>query len=177
MLRHMTATGHVYRYARPSQLTRGADGGQTMLLATSGGSGPAGPLRSPLFFDGFIGHPAQAAAALRACARRALGHLGAAGQVGYDLADGSYFHRELPYDPAASEAMHPRLASARALVRDGAVTATAHGATVTSSGVTYQVSCGADGNSRCTCAWWGRHRGSRGPCKHVLAAALADLPR
>jgi len=25
----------------------------------------------------------------------------------------------------------------------------------------------------CTCPWWGKHRGTRGPCKHVLAARLA----
>ena len=26
---------------------------------------------------------------------------------------------------------------------------------------------------RCTCPWWGKHRGTRGPCKHVLAARMA----
>nr|BFE77651.1 hypothetical protein GCM10020093_002520 [Planobispora longispora] len=25
----------------------------------------------------------------------------------------------------------------------------------------------------CTCEWWYDHRGSRGPCKHVLAARIA----
>ena len=25
----------------------------------------------------------------------------------------------------------------------------------------------------CTCEWWDRYRGERGPCKHVLAAELA----
>jgi DNA-binding GntR family transcriptional regulator len=54
-------------------------------------------------------------------ARRALGRLGAAGRVGYDAFERSYFHRELPYDPAALEALHPRLRDARALVDAGAV--------------------------------------------------------
>jgi hypothetical protein len=105
---------------------------------------------------------------------RALGRLGAAGRVGYDLADGCYFHRELPYDPGAFEAMHPRLADARGLVRCGAVTVTADGAIVSSGNVRYQVTRDADGDPCCTCAWWGKYHGSRGPCKHVLAAQLAS---
>jgi hypothetical protein len=121
-----------------------------------------------------VGRLAAAAAVPGSRVTRALGWLGAAGRVGYDLADGCYFHRELPYDPAAFEAMHPRLADARGLVRDGAVTVTADGAIVSSGGVSYQVTYHADGDPRCTCAWWGKHRGSRGPCKHVLAAALTS---
>ena len=31
----------------------------------------------------------------------------------------------------------------------------------------------ADGTAACTCPWWARYRGSRGKCKHVLAAELA----
>jgi hypothetical protein len=107
-------------------------------------------------------------------ATRALGRLGAAGRVGYDLAEGCYFHRELPYDPQARHAMHPRLTDARALVAAGAVEFTADGAVVDSGGVGYRITRDAGGAARCTCPWWGRHRGTRGPCKHVLAAALAD---
>ena len=106
---------------------------------------------------------------------RALAHLGAAGRVGYDLAEGSYFHRELPYDPAVLEAMHPRLRDARALVDSGAVTLTEEGALVRSGGMVYRVSFSGNGG-RCRCPWWGKHRGSRGPCKHVLAASLARRP-
>ena len=51
----------------------------------------------------------------------ALGHLGAAGRVGYDAAEQAFFHRELPFDAARLEAMHPRLRAARALVDAGAV--------------------------------------------------------
>lgn len=54
-------------------------------------------------------------------ARRALTRLGAAGRIGFDLADSAYFHRELPYNRAAMDAMHPRLLDARALVEKGAV--------------------------------------------------------
>ncbi|MFD0489863.1 SWIM zinc finger family protein [Saccharopolyspora spinosporotrichia] len=53
--------------------------------------------------------------------RAALTRLGTAGQVGYDLAEAAYFHRELPYDAAAAVEMNPRLRNARALVEAGAV--------------------------------------------------------
>ncbi len=53
--------------------------------------------------------------------RDALGYLAAAGRVGYDLADESFFQRALPFGQAL-DAMHPRLASARELIAAGAVT-------------------------------------------------------
>jgi SWIM zinc finger len=48
-------------------------------------------------------------------------------------------------------------------------------ALVRSGEVEYLVRFGADG-PRCTCPWFARHRGDRGPCKHVLAAELARRP-
>jgi hypothetical protein len=101
----------------------------------------------------------------------ALSYLAASGRVGYDLADESFFHRELPFGQAL-EAMHPRLANARALIKAGAVTLTDNGAVVRSGDTEHRVTFGADGD-RCTCAWWAKHRGNRGPCKHALAARLA----
>jgi hypothetical protein len=101
----------------------------------------------------------------------ALGYLAASGRVGYDLAEQSFFHRELPFG-AALEAMHPRLASARELVTSAAVTPRAGGALVRTGDVEHRVTFGPAGD-RCTCPWWGRHQGNRGPCKHVLAARLA----
>lgn len=99
---------------------------------------------------------------------RALGHLGAAGRVGYDTAEGAYFHRELPYDSECLEAMHPRLVDARALVATGAVVRGADGYQVRSGDVNYAVRQTPTGY-RCTCPWYGKHRDDRGPCKHVLA--------
>jgi hypothetical protein len=93
----------------------------------------------------------------------ALGQLGAAGGVGYDLAEDGYFHRELPYDRAVLAGMHPRLRDARALLDVGSVTVTPDGALVVSTGGEHRVTRAADGTSRCTCPWWGRHRGGRGP--------------
>jgi hypothetical protein len=104
----------------------------------------------------------------------ALDYLAASGVVGYDLAEESYFHRELPFGPAV-EAMHPRLVNARALAESGAVTLTEGGAVVRGGDSEHRVTFGTGGEpaDRCTCPWWGKHRGNRGPCKHVLAARMA----
>ena len=101
----------------------------------------------------------------------ALSRLAAAGRVGYDLAEQSFFHRELPFGPAL-EAMHPRLASARALIAAGCVVAGRGGALVRSGDTGHRVTF-AEPHDICTCPWWGKYRGTRGPCKHVLAARMA----
>jgi hypothetical protein len=103
---------------------------------------------------------------------RALGALGAAGRVGYDAAEGAYFHRELPYDAEALEGMHPRLRDARALVAAGAVRIEGDVAYVRSGDAEHVVRTTVEG-PRCSCPWYGKHRDTRGPCKHVLAADLA----
>lgn len=101
----------------------------------------------------------------------ALSHLAATGRVGFDLAERAFFRRELPFG-AALEAMHPRLAGARALISSGSVTVTGCGALVRSGEAEHRVTF-AEPRDRCTCPWWGKHRGTRGPCKHVLAARMA----
>jgi hypothetical protein len=68
--------------------------------------------------------------------------------------------------------MHPRLASARALA--GSVVAVPGGALVRGGEVEHRVTF-ASPHDVCTCPWWGRHRGTRGPCKHVLAARMAPM--
>lgn len=102
---------------------------------------------------------------------RALGRLGAAGRVGYDAAEAAYFHRELPYDADRLEAMHPRLRDATALVEADAVRLDGETAYVRSADTEHVVRRNAEGD-RCTCPWYAKHKGSRGPCKHVLAADL-----
>ena len=103
----------------------------------------------------------------------ALGVLGAAGRVGYDLAQSAYFHRELPYDRSVLDKLHPRLLGARELVEQGAVSLQGEGAaTVRSGGAEYLVRVDG-GVAGCTCAWYAKHRGDRGPCKHVLAVEHA----
>jgi hypothetical protein len=104
--------------------------------------------------------------------QRALTRLGAAGRVGYDNAEGAWFHRELPYDPDALAAMHPRLQDARDLLAAGAVTLDGDAATVRSGETTHLLRRTPTG-WRCTCPWFGRHQDGRGPCKHVLAVEEA----
>ena len=106
--------------------------------------------------------------------RAALTRLGTAGQIGYDTAEAAYFHRQLPYDAGRAEAHNPRLRAAHALVAAGAVRPEAAGglATVTVEDHIQRVRTDEAGRSSCTCLWWAKYRGGRGPCKHVLAVGL-----
>ncbi|MBF8194096.1 SWIM zinc finger family protein [Nonomuraea sp. K274] len=103
--------------------------------------------------------------------RAALTQLGTAGRVGYDLHEAAHFHRELPYDRDQVAELNPRLTAARALAGSGAVHLLSGAeAEVTTDGGVRRVRI-AEGE--CTCPWWFDHQGSRGPCKHVLAARIA----
>lgn len=107
-------------------------------------------------------------------ARAALAGLAAAGRIGYDLAEAEYFHRELPFDSETVERFNPRLRGARALVAEGAVRldgwSDKEGTAVVGEG-RQRVRRSAAGWA-CTCEWWARYQGRRGPCKHVLAVQL-----
>jgi SWIM zinc finger len=107
--------------------------------------------------------------------RKALTFLSAQGHVGYDLATSAYFHRELPFKAEALLRMNPRLRDARQLVDAGKVRLEPGGARVISGDLEHRVTF-SDVADRCTCPWWGKYAGSRGPCKHVLAARLAIGP-
>lgn len=117
-------------------------------------------------------------------ARDALAALGARGLVGFDLAEGAYFHRELPFDLGLVERLQPRLRDARRLLAEGGVRKAeraadaAPGTTeiyVRSGDVEYRVRL-TDAEARCTCPWYAKHAATRGPCKHVLAARLLLSP-
>jgi hypothetical protein len=104
--------------------------------------------------------------------RAALTQLGTAGRVGYDVAEAAYFHRVLPYDPTAVDRLNHRLAHARALVRARAVEVGQDTARVRGGEATYQVRLDAGVPVSCSCSWWVRHHGERGPCKHALAVEM-----
>jgi hypothetical protein len=110
----------------------------------------------------------------------ALALLGGRGLVGYDLARGAYFHRELPFDMEKVESLHPRLVDARKLVeakqvrvvgKTGAGESLQAEVYVQGTDVEHRVRLRSEGDT-CTCPWYGKHQGDRGPCKHVLAARL-----
>ncbi|MFD7918749.1 SWIM zinc finger family protein [Streptomyces sp. NPDC059740] len=103
--------------------------------------------------------------------RDALTRLSTSGRIGYDVAEASYFHRELPYDTGRAETHNPRLRAARALVEAGAVRLDGELATVSADDHVHRVRS-ADGRLSCTCRWWSEHRGSRGPCRHALAVRI-----
>lgn len=103
--------------------------------------------------------------------RSALAVLAASGRVGWDAHDAAYFHRELPTDASRAERDNPRLRAARALVASDAVRRGGEGWLVRSGDDDYVVRLAAGADS-CTCRWFLRHGGDRGPCKHVLAARL-----
>lgn len=101
----------------------------------------------------------------------ALHVLGATGLVGFDVGEGRYFHRVLPFDLSLVDDLNPRLASARELLEQGAVSILSEQpveATVASGGTVHRVRAVGD-ELRCTCPWFAKHQGARGPCKHVLA--------
>ncbi|MFD7452799.1 SWIM zinc finger family protein [Kitasatospora sp. NPDC059827] len=106
--------------------------------------------------------------------RAALTRLGTSGQIGYDTAEAAHFHRRLPYDAGRAEAANPRLRAARALVAAGAVRLEGDGGTavVTVDDHLQRVRTDASGRVSCTCLWWAKYRGGRGPCKHALAVGM-----
>lgn len=108
----------------------------------------------------------------------ALAVLGSRGLAGYDADAERYFHRELPFDLDKVEEMQPRLGNARKLIEDGLVTAIASDPAmatyeVQGTGTIHRVRLGSEQHS-CTCPWFSKYQGQRGPCKHILAASLAQ---
>lgn len=131
---------------------------------------PSSSAAAALYWSLSSGDPVPADGA-RSAAAWAL--LAEQGLVGFDLATGRYFDRRLPFDLSESGRAPARVASARAMLRAGAVTMDGAGAAVVHSGhAEYRVGLSANPPT-CTCAWFARHRGARGPCKHVLAAQAA----
>jgi uncharacterized Zn finger protein len=87
-----------------------------------------------------------------------------------------YFHRELPFDLARVEMLQPRLKDARKLLERQGVQIVKRDndqieALVAGTGVEHRVRLSSD-QARCTCPWFAKHQGTRGPCKHVLAVQI-----
>lgn len=93
--------------------------------------------------------------------------LGATGLVGFDVAANSYFHRVLPFDLALVDDLNPRLAAARELLEQQAVKIISNDPIEAQVGE-HRVREVAQ-EMQCTCPWFAKYQGARGPCKHVLA--------
>lgn len=93
----------------------------------------------------------------------ALATLAASGKVGFDLAEQAWFHRELPMDVERAHRDNPRLVAARTLVAAGEVVR---------DGDRWRAGRHWVSGETCTCRWYARYRGGRGPCTHVLAVGL-----
>lgn len=99
--------------------------------------------------------------------------LAAMGLLGFDLDDGKYFYRQLPFKLERILSLNPRLKGAEKLIADQKVDIVSHQpgrteARVEGSGVRHTVIVDG-GGERCTCEWYSKYQGARGPCKHVLA--------
>lgn len=103
--------------------------------------------------------------------QHALQLLATAGQVGFDFDEQCHFHRQLPFSDSRLAKDYPRLAAARNLHETGAVSFEQERFRVRSEDREYWVHLDGDA-ARCTCPFWSKYRGSRGSCKHVLAAGL-----
>lgn len=106
--------------------------------------------------------------------RTGLSVLQSNGRIGWDLHEQAFFHRELPMDSGRVDQDNPRLVAARELVASGCVEqAEEHvGYFRVSSGSTVYLVILQEGSASCSCPWHARHRGNRGPCKHILAAHI-----
>ncbi len=103
--------------------------------------------------------------------QHALALLATSGQVGYDLHEQRYFHRQLPYAEDRVQRNYPRLEAARALLAGGAVRAENGRHRVQGTHDVYWVTA-HQGRLQCTCVFEAKYQGSRGPCKHALAVQL-----
>ncbi|GHT26385.1 hypothetical protein FACS18942_03750 [Planctomycetales bacterium] len=94
------------------------------------------------------------------------------------MGSASYYHRVLPFDLDLVEQLQPRLLNARKLIDENKVRITLKSkerteAFVQGTDAEYFVRLTEDG-AKCTCQWYAKHQGSRGPCKHILAAELVQ---
>ncbi|MCI5056525.1 MAG: SWIM zinc finger family protein [Flavobacteriales bacterium] len=102
--------------------------------------------------------------------------LSAMGLLGYDLDENQFYYRRLPFKLQRILSLNPRLKGAQKLIDQDAVHIISEQknrveAEVQGSGVKHIVLLD-DHQERCTCTWYSRHKGDRGPCKHVLATKM-----
>lgn len=159
------------------EVYRGFSGEGQLLEALAGGTGQEvlAKVKAQLRWQSAIDADAMAQQLKcdRGSVEGALAILGSRGLAGYDATESSYFHRELPFDLDQVESLQPRLLAARKLLDEAGVEPHKEGEfLVQGSGVHHHVRLRDEGD-RCSCPWFSKHQGQRGPCKHILAAQLS----
>jgi hypothetical protein len=101
------------------------------------------------------------------------GRLSAIGLLGFDLDENNFFYRRLPFKLSRIMSLNPRLKDAEKLLTEGKVHILSRKddrieAQVEGSGVKHLVIL-KGGDAQCTCTWFSKNQGERGPCKHILA--------
>ncbi|WP_426480748.1 SWIM zinc finger family protein [Chryseobacterium sp. R2ACT005] len=101
------------------------------------------------------------------------GRLAAMGLLGYDLDDQEFFYRRLPFKLSRIIGLNPRIKNAEKLIECGKIEILNSNkerteARVEGTGVHHTVIIEQE-KERCTCEWFSKYQGERGPCKHVLA--------
>ncbi len=99
--------------------------------------------------------------------------LAAMGLLGFDLDDNRFFYRRLPFKLNRIMSLNPRMKGADRLIETNKVEIISHTkdrteARVEGSGVRHTVILDTK-QERCTCEWYSKYQGERGPCKHVIA--------
>lgn len=99
--------------------------------------------------------------------------LSAMGLLGYDLSKNGFFYRRLPFKLNRILSLNPRLKGVEKLLTEDKVHITKKEgddveARVEGSGVHHYVAIKGD-LEKCTCTWYSKNQGERGPCKHILA--------
>ncbi|MCW1963986.1 SWIM zinc finger family protein [Chryseobacterium viscerum] len=106
-------------------------------------------------------------------AENITGRLAAMGLLGYDLDDHEFFYRRLPFKLSRIIGLNPRIKNAEKLIEGGKVEILNNNkerteARVEGTDVHHTVIIEEE-KERCTCEWFSKYQGERGPCKHVLA--------
>ncbi|MFZ4931190.1 SWIM zinc finger family protein [Chryseobacterium sp. Mn2064] len=101
------------------------------------------------------------------------GRLAAMGLLGYDLDENEFFYRRLPFKISRILELNPRMKNAEKLINERKVEILNNSkerieARVAGTGVHHTIII-EDGKERCTCEWFSKYQGERGPCKHMLA--------
>ena len=103
--------------------------------------------------------------------------LASMGLLGFDLDEGSYFYRRLPFNIGHIGKSNPRLVNAQRLIDEGRIEVLSQTkdrveARVTGDSHTAYSVVLTPEQCHCTCRWMGRNAGERGECKHILATQI-----